>query len=119
MTGRPSRGITGAMVAGAMIVALTTASAQMLTGLKAAEPQPTPDKLAPGLAVSYVFGIFNHINEFKTKKSEPGAPLQHLDYRMGEGADPHDQGARRGRRPHHRIHPLREARHVRLRRHVQ
>ena len=74
------------MVAGALVAALTTASAQTLTGLKAAEPQPTPDKLAPGLAVSYVFGIFNHINEFKTKKFEAGAPLQHLDYRMGEGA---------------------------------
>ena len=86
MTGRPIRGITGAMVAGALVVALTTAGAQTLTGLKAAEPQPTPDKLAPGLAVSYVFGIFNHINEFKTKKFEPGAPLAHLDYRMGEGA---------------------------------
>jgi hypothetical protein len=36
--------------------------------------------------VSYVFGIFNHINEFKTKKFEAGAPLPHLDHRMGEGA---------------------------------
>jgi hypothetical protein len=69
-----------------LVVALTTAGAQTLTGLKAAEPPPTPDKLAPGLAVSYVFGIFNHINEFKTKKFESGAPLQHLDHRMGEGA---------------------------------
>ena len=86
MTGRSFRGITGAVVAGALIVAVTTAGAEMLTGLKAADPQPAPDKLAPGLAVSYVFGIFNHINEFKTKKFEAGAPLPHLDYRMGEGA---------------------------------
>jgi PA14 domain-containing protein len=86
MTERPIRGITGAMVTGALVIALTTAGAQTLTGLKAAEPQPPPDKLAPGLAVSYVFGIFNHINEFKSKKFEPGAPLPQLDYRMGEGA---------------------------------
>jgi hypothetical protein len=80
------RGISGVMVAIALVVAGVTARAEMLTGLKAVEPQPSPDKLAPGLAVSYVFGIFNHINEFKAKKAEPGAPLQHLDYRMGEGA---------------------------------
>jgi hypothetical protein len=86
MIGRSIQGIRTALVTGTLVVALTTAGAQTLTGLQPAEPQPTPDKLAPGLAVSYVFGIFNHINEFKTKKFEPGAPLQHLDYRMGEGA---------------------------------
>lgn len=86
MIGRSIRGIRTALVTGTLVAALTTAGAQTLTGLQPAEPQPTPDKLAPGLAVSYVFGIFNHINEFKTKKFEPGAPLQHLDYRMGEGA---------------------------------
>jgi hypothetical protein len=86
MTGGSIRGITGAVLAGALVVVATTARAEMLTGLKAADPQPSADKLAPGLAVSYVFGIFNHINEFKTKKLEAGAPLPHLDYRMGEGA---------------------------------
>lgn len=86
MTGRSIRGLMGAVVAGALVVAVATAGAEMLTGLKAADPQPSPDKLAPGLAVSYVFGTFNHINEFKAKKFEAGAPLSHLDYRMGEGA---------------------------------
>ena len=58
----------------------------MLTGLKAAEPQPAADRLQPGLAVGYVYGRFNHLNEFMTKKFEPGKPLPNLDYRMGDGA---------------------------------
>ena len=87
MTGRSIRGITGAMAAGALLVALTSpASAQMLTGLKAVEPQPAADRLQPGLAVGYVYGRFNHLNEFMTKKFEPGKPLPNLDYRMGDGA---------------------------------
>jgi hypothetical protein len=72
-------------VAAALALALTLAGAQTVTGLKLAEPQPAPDKLSPGLAVGYVFGRFNHINEFKTKKFEPGKPLAQLDYRMGDG----------------------------------
>lgn len=87
MTGRSIRGITGAMVTGALLVALTSAaSAQMLTGLKAVEPQPAAERLQPGLAVGYIYGRFNHLKEFMTKKFEPGKPLPNLDYRMGDGA---------------------------------
>lgn len=86
MTGRSIRYITGVMVAGSLVVALTTTGAEMLTGLKAAEPQPPPDKLVPGLAVGYVFGRFNHLNEFMNKKFDPGKPLPQLNYRMGDGA---------------------------------
>ena len=75
MTGRPIRGITGALVAGALLVALTTASAQMLTGLKAAEPQPAADRLQPGLAAGTSTGA-STINEFMTKKFEPGSPCR-------------------------------------------
>jgi hypothetical protein len=86
MSGRGClRSITGTLVAGALLVGLSGAAADLLTGLLPAEPQPAPDKLAPGLSVSYVFGMFRHINEFKSKKFEPGPPLSHLDYRMGEG----------------------------------
>jgi hypothetical protein len=86
MSPRSVRSIAALAVAGALAFTVVTAGAEMVAGMKAAEPQPDADKLAPGLAVSYVFGIFNHINEFKNKKLEPGAPLPHLDYRMGEGA---------------------------------
>ena len=87
MIGRGSIGhLTRTIAASALVVALTAAGAELLTAVKAADPQPTPDKLAPGLAVAYVYGIFNHINEFKSKKFEPGPALPHLDWRMGEGA---------------------------------
>jgi hypothetical protein len=75
------------MVVGwALLVGATTARAQMLDGLKAAEPQPSAEQLQPGLAVGYVYGRFNHIKEFMTKKFEPGKPLAQLDYRMRDGA---------------------------------
>ena len=86
MTARSVRGVAGGVVGCALVVAATTAGAELPTGLKAAEPQPSAEQLAPGLAVSYVYGRFNHINEFKTKKFEAGKPLPHLDYRMGDGA---------------------------------
>ena len=86
MTARSVRGVARVVVACALVGAATAAGAEILTGLKAAEPQPSAEQLAPGLAVGYVYGRFNHINEFKTKKFEPGKPLPHLDYRMGEGA---------------------------------
>jgi hypothetical protein len=86
MTGRSIRGITRVMAVGALVAVVTTAGAELVTGLKAVEPQPSAEQLAPGLAVGYVYGRFNHINEFKTKKFEPGKPLPNLDHRMGEGA---------------------------------
>ena len=86
MTRRSVRGMVGMLVAGALVVAATTTRAELLTGLKAAEPQPTAAQLQPGLGVSYVYGRFNHIKEFETKKLEPGKPLPQLDYRMGDGA---------------------------------
>jgi len=86
MTGRSVRRITPAAVASALALVVLTAGAEMIAGLKPVDPQPAADKLAPGLAVGYVFGRFNHINEFKTKKFEPGKPLVNLDYKMGDGA---------------------------------
>ena len=71
---------------GVLLLAVTTAGAEPLTGLKAAEPQPSAEQLAPGLAVGYVFGRFNHLNEFMNQKFSPGKPLPQLDYRMGDGA---------------------------------
>ena len=85
MTRRFLRGITGATVASGLVVAALT-GAETLSGLKAAEPQPSAEQLQPGLAVAYVYGRFNHINDFKDKKFEPGKPLPKLDYRMGDGA---------------------------------
>jgi hypothetical protein len=68
-----------------MVVGAPATRAEILTGLKPAEPEPSAGQLQPGLAVGYVYGRFNHIKEFMTKKFEPGKPLPQLDYRMGDG----------------------------------
>ncbi len=67
------------------VVALGPAAADTVSGLKPAEPQPTAEQLAPGLAVQYTYAIVNHIGELKGRKFEPGPPLTHLEWRMGTG----------------------------------
>jgi hypothetical protein len=69
----------------AVAVALGPAVAETISGLKPAEPQPTPEQLAPGLAVQYTYAIMNNISERKGRKFEPGPPLTHLEWRMGNG----------------------------------
>ena len=85
MTLRTFRGLAGLAGAGMLFGAATLASAQPVTGLKAAEPQPAAEQLSPGLAVGYVYGRFNHIKEFMNRKFEPGPFLPHLNWRMGTG----------------------------------
>ena len=85
MTARSLRGVAGMAMACALVLAVTAGGAEMLSGLKAAEPQPSAQQLAPGLAVGYVYGIFNHLNDFRSGKFESGPPLPHVDYRMGAG----------------------------------
>ena len=84
MTTRSWQGVPGAVAVGLVSVAMA-AGAGTLTGLKPVEPQPTPDTLAPGLAVQYTYAIMNHVNEMKGRKLEPGPPITHLDWRMGSG----------------------------------
>ena len=62
------------------------AGAETLTGLKPAEPQPAPQQLTPGLAVQYTYAIVNHVDELKGRKLESGAPVLHLEWKMGSGA---------------------------------
>jgi PA14 domain len=84
MTTRSWPGI--ALALGIVLVSVApTAEAGALTGLKPAEPQPSPDQLAPGLAVQYTYAIMNHVDEMKGRKFEPGPPITHLDWRMGTG----------------------------------
>jgi len=84
MTTRSWLGIAHAL--GIVLLSVAAmAEAGALTGLKPAEPQPTPDQLAPGLAVQYTYAIMNHVDEMKGRKFEPGAPITHLDWRMGTG----------------------------------
>lgn len=74
-------GPTGAMAA---FLALT-ASAETLSGLKPADPQPMTQQLTPGLAVQYTYAIVNHVDELKGRPFESGPPLSNLDYRWGPG----------------------------------
>jgi hypothetical protein len=69
----------------ALVAAVTVAGAEPLAGLRAAEPQPTAAQLMPGLAVEYTYAIMNHVDDMKGKKFEPGPPVTHLDWKMGEG----------------------------------
>jgi hypothetical protein len=70
-------------VLGLAALLAATSSAAPLAGLKPAEPQPTAQQLAPGLAVQYTYGIVNHVDELTGRKFEPGPPLPNLDYRNG------------------------------------
>jgi hypothetical protein len=65
------------------LVLVTSVRADVLTGFRPAEPQPTA--LSPGLSVAYWYGMVNHINELRTKKFEPGPALTNLDYHWGPG----------------------------------
>jgi PA14 domain len=69
----------------AVVVTLGGAAAETVSGLKPAEPHPTPEQLAPGLAVQYTYAIVNSISELKGRKFEPGPALSHLEWRMGNG----------------------------------
>jgi len=70
----------------AVVAALAPlAGAETITGLKPAEPQPTAQQLAPGLAVQYTYAIVNHVDELKGRKLEAGPPLAHLEWKTGTG----------------------------------
>ena len=64
---------------------LPAAAQTPITGLQPANPAPTADKLAPGLAVNYSFGIINRIKELNEKGKHVGKPLTHLGWDMGGG----------------------------------
>ena len=54
---------------------------------QAADPQPAAEALRPGLAVSYYYSYFRHIDELidwqDYKDGEPGPALPRVDYRVG------------------------------------
>jgi hypothetical protein len=74
-----------AVIVLAVVVIVGAAAADIVSGLKPAEPQPTAEQLAPGLAVQYTYAIVNSISELKGRKFEPGPALTHLEWRMGNG----------------------------------
>jgi hypothetical protein len=86
MTLRWLHRLIGPILALTLSPALPAASgAEVITGLKPAEPAPAAAQLTPGLAVVYAYAIVNHLSEFGGKKFDPGPPLPHLDYKVGSG----------------------------------
>jgi hypothetical protein len=81
-----NRAILLPVVLAAALAAATPARAETISGLKPAEPQPAAQQLTPGLAVQYTYAIMNHVDEMKGRKFEPGSPITHLEWKMGEGA---------------------------------
>ena len=80
------------LVAAALVAALAvTAPAMADRHVKTLGPlaQPDPASLAPGLAVTYHFHIFNTVGEIpqwsRNNKSVEGTPLPALDYSVGSG----------------------------------
>jgi len=77
----------------ALVFALGDAQAQPrraaagaeIKGLKIADPQPADASLAPGLSVTYRYGIINNVSEINDTPGEVGAPLPQLNYNMGYG----------------------------------
>jgi hypothetical protein len=68
--------------------------ATQLKGLTAVSPQPQPSDIEPGLAVTYVFGKWRHLDDMPgpadppDKESEPhktGRPILKLDHQFGNG----------------------------------
>jgi hypothetical protein len=78
-----SRAILLPVVLAAALAASTPVLAETISGLKPAEPQPSG--LTPGLAVQYTDVLVRHLDELKGRKFQPGAPLTHLEWKMGEG----------------------------------
>jgi hypothetical protein len=79
-----SRVILLPVVLAAALAVSTPVRAETISGLKPAEPQPSG--LTPGLAVQYTDVLVRHLDELKGRKFQPGAPLTHLEWKMGEGA---------------------------------
>lgn len=86
MTPRSFHRVVGTVLVLVACLGSRAGAGPTFTGLKPAEPQPTPQQLAPGLAVQYTYAIFNHVDELKGRKFESGSPLPMLDHRMGAGS---------------------------------
>jgi hypothetical protein len=67
----------------------TVAGGQPMSGLRPLEPQPDPAALRPGLAVTYHYNMFRHVDQLvqwaKSNEGEAGRPLPVLDYNVGPG----------------------------------
>ncbi len=82
--------ISTVFVAAALALAgTTTSAADTISGLQKANPQPSAEKLQPGLGVTYYFNAFRDTREIpewaRYKKGHKGEPIMMLDYFVGDG----------------------------------
>jgi hypothetical protein len=78
MTSRGLYRLVGTSLA-VIVLLVSGAAAETVTGLQPAEPQPT--QVTPGLAVEYSYGMVNNLDQLKGRKYEPGPPLESINYR--------------------------------------
>ncbi|MCR9214729.1 MAG: PA14 domain-containing protein [Proteobacteria bacterium] len=83
------KGVTAVALSVGVLTFSTIASAETITGLKAASPQPNAGELKPGLAVQYYSAEMNNLRELDDwmgfKDGKPGKPLPMLNYQVGDG----------------------------------
>ncbi len=77
-----------ALALGLVVLALAPgAGADTIGGLRPLASQPDPADLRPGLAVTYHYNLFNHVDEIPewaaAHDGEAGAPIPMLNYNVG------------------------------------
>ena len=89
-TSRSMRVATRLAVVGICTIMSWAAAAQSISGLQSVDPVPEASTVKPGLAVTYYYSLFRHIDEMvewmKSNDGEPGTALPQLNYNVGEGA---------------------------------
>lgn len=79
----------GGIVALGMCFAAFSATAESISGLKPAYPQPNAAELEPGLAVQYYGAKFNDLDDMddwmKYDDGKAGTPIPMLNYQVGTG----------------------------------
>jgi hypothetical protein len=89
MRGMLAGPVRAALFAGVILTGVSSGhAADTVSGLQAADPQPAPDALEPGLAVTYYFNKFDDTREIpdwaKYKDGVEGEPITMLDYFVGD-----------------------------------
>ena len=75
-------------VAVAVALAILVGTGPVARAQQAASPQPAAASLAPGLAVTYYFGMIRHVREiagWAKTKGKAGPPIAMLNYNVGPG----------------------------------
>ena len=79
--------IVAALFASALVAGAAGTAGAAITGVQPVSPQPDPGQVAPGLAVTYYFQMFQDVSEVAGQSGgEPGQPLAQIDDSPAQGA---------------------------------